>query len=101
MSVSRDFIDSYSPEASELFGIGLTRTRSRPAGPVPNRPRLWQHNVSFRFPRSAGFAQAAYTPRQEKLTLPYLGPGTPRAAFAGRSPPRRPRSSPPDRRQDE
>src|SRR5271165_3017614 len=46
MSVSRDFIDSYSPEASH------PRHRPRQAAPFlpPHERGVWSDNVSFRFP---------------------------------------------------
>src|SRR5271166_963267 len=46
MSVSRDFIDSYSPEASH------PRHRPRQAAPFlpPHECGVWSDNVSFRFP---------------------------------------------------
>ena len=48
MSVSRDFIDLYSPEAPTYTRDAAGPTWRYKPGPSPGQ--LWQHNVSFRFP---------------------------------------------------
>jgi hypothetical protein len=51
MSVSRDFIDSYSPEA---FPPRADSGEERFA--ALTNDEIWQHNVSFRFPAGGSFS---------------------------------------------
>ena len=82
MSVSRDFIDSYSPEARNLRNPqSRNRNRRRGLRPKesrrgPDQPALWQHNVSFRFLYCPGFTQGVDILAPDRC-LPSSGPGRP------------------------
>src|SRR5215470_7717845 len=67
MSVSRDFIDSCSPEAPAP-GHRIEQTRPLPLGPTdPSQRAVWRDNVSFRFPRQRGDVRNAL------ISLPKTG----------------------------
>src|ERR1700681_1054360 len=100
MSVSRDFIDSYSPEArnpgtTESWNPGIpepqlaARTGPKESRRGPDQPALWEHNVSFRFLYRPGFAQGVDILGRGWSPLPSPGPGSPPAA-GGDGWPRRP-----------
>src|SRR5262245_42055787 len=61
MCVSRDFIDSYSPEAPN--NVAPHRPFGRAAAGTIVRRGLWPANVSFRFPRPRQLFQAVEIPR--------------------------------------
>src|SRR5208282_3569239 len=68
MSVSRDFIDCYSPEAT--------------GNAAPDGTDYGTDNVSVRFPVPPQFEPTGDILPPSWLLLPYFGPKTPRAACA-------------------